>query len=172
MQTTQKAEGRGAAWPTAEGFGLIETLIGASIIGAVLLGLAAVGQHALRLVNESASRLQAAYLAEEGIEAARLARDAGWAAYIAPLLLNTDYGLAFANGWWRLEASSTPLVDGAFLRSVRFSEVRRDAADRIVESGGAVDPNARSVAVSVSWSNRGRIATTTIQTYLTNLFNN
>lgn len=150
----------------------METVVGAAILIVLMLGLAQVGQFTFRLVDESNLKLRAAFLTEEGIEAVRILRDATWSANITPLALDTDYYPAFSSGAFSLGTMPQVPVDGTFDRRVRFAAVQRDSADDIVESGGTLDPNTRRVTVNVSWQNRGRTNTTSISTYLTNLFNN
>ena len=164
------------ATPERGGFGLVEIVVGAGIIGLVLFSLAEVSRFVFRAVDESNLKTRSIFLAEEGMEAVRYLRDAGWAADIAPLVLDADYYLTFSGGGWQLVSSATPLIDGVFERKIRFSSVYRSSVnDKIVAagSGGAVlDPSAKKVEVKVSWTNRGRENVTTLPTYLTNLFNN
>ncbi len=141
------------------GFGLIETVVGAAILTAVLLGLAQVGQLTSRLVSASNLRLRAAFLAEEGIEAVRILRDSGWSANIGPKTPCTDYYLSSSGGSWQISTNPAPLVDGIFDRRVRFEAVSRDAADDITGTGCAeagTDPGSRKVTVSVLWPGRGQ----------------
>ncbi len=154
------------------GFGLVETVVGAAILIVLMLGLAQVGQFAFRLVDESSLRIRAAFLVEEGIEVVRILRDTSFTSNIAPLALDTDHYLSFSGGTFLLGTAPVAPVDGIFDRRVRFSAVNRDTADDIVASGGTLDPNTKRVTVTVSWQNRGRTASTTISTYLTNLFSN
>ena len=158
--------------PGNEGFGLIETLIGAAIISIILFSLSQIAQFALKTVDGANLKLRSAYLAEEGVEAVRVIRDTGWTEKISSLNLNKDYYPKFSSGTWTLDAIPQPLIDGTFDRRVVFSSVHRGAGDDIVPSGGVLDPNAKKVKVSVSWSNRGRMASTIISTYITNLFSN
>lgn len=155
-----------------DGFGLLETVIGGAIISIVLIGLAEVGRFAFVLVSASNFKIHSAFLVEEGVEAVRTLRDASWTANIAPVALDTDYYLSFSNGSWHLSSVHGPLVDNAFSRVVRFSAVCRDASDMITPCGSPPDADARKVTVDVGWQDRGRGATTTIETYLTNIFEN
>lgn len=156
------------------GFGLVEIIVGVAIISAVLLGLAVVGQLAFRVVDEANRRLRAAFLTEEGIEVVRLVRDTSWTKFVTPVALDSDYSVTLANGVWALAPGSAPAIDGLFDRRVRLSAVCRDASANIVSCGGGAvaDAGTRKVVVSVSWTNRGRSATTAVSTYLTNLFRN
>ena len=157
------------------GFGLIETVVGAAILTAVLLGLAQVGQLTLRLVSTANLRLRASFLAEEGLEVARLVRDSSWAANIGPKALCSDHYLSFSSGSWQITANPAPLVEGIFERRVRFEAVTRNASSDITGTGCAEsgsDPDTRKVTATVSWINRGQTASVVISTYLTNFFNN
>lgn len=154
----------------AEGFGLVETVIGSAIMGLVLLGLAQIGQFVLRTVDDANLKVRGAFLAEEGIEAARILRDTGWSVKISPVNTGQPYYLNFSGGVWVLEAAPQPPVDGVFNRQIVFSPVSRDASDNIVSVGGVDDPDSRKVSVTVSWTSRGRSASVSISTYLTNLF--
>ena len=155
-----------------QGFGLIETVVGAAIIGVVLFSAAQIGQFVFRLVDESNFRLRAAFLAEEGIEVMRILRDTSWATNVAPLALSTDYYMTWSGGAWQVGTTPSPFVDGTFDRRLRVEAVSRDSTDAITTSGGTLDPNTKKVTIAVGWSNRGRWATTTLATYLTNLFSN
>ncbi|MEK9148351.1 MAG: hypothetical protein AAB650_02840 [Patescibacteria group bacterium] len=154
------------------GFGLVETVVGAAILSVVLFSLVQVGQFTFRLVDESNLKLRAAFLAEEGLEAVRIIRDTSWSNLIASSALDTDYFIEFTGQTFALQLNPVPPSDGIYERRIRFSSVYRDANDDITTTGGALDPNTRRVSVTVSWANRGRLATTTISTYLSNLFNN
>jgi Tfp pilus assembly protein PilV len=155
-----------------DGFGLLETVIGAAIISIVLIGLVEVGRFTFALVDTSNFKIRSAFLAEEGIEAIRTLRDASWATNIVPVTLDTDYYFSFSGGAWHLSSVYGSLIDTAFSRTVRFSAVCRDVLDKITTCGAPTDPNARAIAVSVGWVYRGRAGTTTIATYLTNIFEN
>lgn len=155
-----------------DGFGLIETVVGAAIISMVLFGLSQIGQLTFRLTDEANFKIRASYLAEEGLEIVRIKRDSGWSGNIAPLILDADYFFTFVGGQWQLGLTPVLPVDNVFARRVRFSAVYRDADDAIIASGGTLDPNAKKVTAEVWWSNRANTSTTSISTYLTNLFNN
>jgi hypothetical protein len=129
------------------------------------------GVHSLYLKTalENGKAVQAAYLAEEGVEVMRYLRDASWTQNIAPLSLNTPYGLAMSNAW---VTNSTSTWIGGFNRIVTLASVERDAESDIVASGGTIDPNIKLVSVSVSWPQHGATTTKTVATYLTNLHSN
>lgn len=158
--------------PQRGGFGLPETVIAVGLVAFVLIGLAQAATLATRLVNAADLHTRAGFLAEEGIEAVRALRDTGWSVNIAPLDTTRDYAVVFSENAWRLVSAPQPAVDGRFDRRVRIANVYRDANDNIVPSGGTLDANTKQVTLTVSWSDRGRTASTTIATYLANLFSN
>lgn len=154
------------------GFGMIEAVVGTALITMFLFAIAEVGRLGSRVIDNAGFRLQAAFLIEEGVDVVRGARDAGWAANIAPLALDTDYWLNFSGGVWALTATPRPFIDGRFDRRVRVSAVLRDASDDIVPTGGTTDINSKRITVSVAWLERGTTATSAVSTYIMNLFNN
>jgi Tfp pilus assembly protein PilV len=151
------------------GLTMVEVLIASAIILTAVVVLLGVHSLYLKTALENGQTVQAAYLAEEGVEVMRYLRDASWSQNIAPLSLNTPYGLALS-GAWITNATSTWI--GAFYRIVTLSAVERDAASDIVASGGTLDPNTKLLTVSVSWPQRGATTTKTVATYLTNLHGN
>lgn len=158
--------------PFSQGFGMIEAVVGTALITIFLFAIAEVGKLGSRLIDSAGFRLQATFLIEEGLDAVRGARDAGWAANIAPLSLDTDYWLNFSGGVWSLTAAPRPFIDGRFDRRVRVSAVLRNTSDDIVTTSGTTDTNSKRIAVSVAWSGRGATTTSTVSTYIMNLFNN
>lgn len=155
------------------GIALIEIIVGVAIIASSFLLLGNIGQLTLRLTDTSTERLQAVFLANEGIEAIRSIRDRGWAANIAPLGTSTTHYLLFdsATNEWRA-TTTAQTIDAVFTRSFTLPEVRRNANDDIVASGGTIDSNTRRIDMTVAWNNRGKTYSESISTYVTNLFNN
>lgn len=154
---------------SGRGFGLAEIVIGAAIVSLALFGIIASVQIALRVSEESLSRTRASFLLEEGVEAARVLRDAGWSANIAGLVPGTRYYPAFSGGLWR--ATTTNIYIGGFERYFVLDNVYRNGSDDIAASG-TLDANTRKVSVFVSWVTRTGTTTESVSTYLTNLFAN
>ncbi len=148
----------------------MEIVIGLSVITLFLFGVLAVARLSARLSQENANNIKAAFLLEEGTEALKILRDAGWTANIASLAVASDYYFSFNNSQWQADASDV-FIDGIFERKFRLENVYRDGQDRIADSG-SLDPNTKKVSLSVSWRQRSATTTKTISTYLTNLFNN
>lgn len=151
------------------GFGLLEIVIGLAVITVFLFGVLAVARLSSRLSQENTNNIKAAFLLEEGTEAVRVLRDAGWQQNIVSLAAANDYYLSFDNGQWQATSSGV-LIDGIFERKFRLENVYRDGQDRIADSG-ALDPDTKKVILSVSWLARGATTTKTLSTYLTDLFN-
>ncbi len=150
-----------------KGFGIIEVLIAASIIVAVLSALIAVNNIFISSSSSNIDKLQATFLAEEGIEAVKSIRDYGWATKIATLTNNTTYYLVFTSGQW--VATTTPqYVDGK-LRSFTLDPAYRNGSDQLASSC-TLDVETKKVTVSVAWAQKGATTTKTVSTYITNLF--
>src|SRR3989344_6685846 len=156
------------------GFSLVEILVSVAILLVSFVSILTAFQAGLRHGRGSIENVQAAALAEEGIETMTTLRDAGWN-NVSSLETETEYDLRFNGTQW--ETTETPqVIDSVFRRTVAVSEVyRRDSDKDIVPSNSpdakSVDAGTKKVTVSVSW------ATTTppgkervMETYLMNLF--
>lgn len=136
------------------GFGLLEIIIAVAIISGSLFALADVSTLAVRITETALAEQQAIFLAEEGIENARLARDTSWA---------------------KLLSSSGMGTINTFTRAVTLEDVyRRNSDDDIIPASSSdqktLDPNTKKVTVTVSWQTQKGTANTTLSAYLTNLF--
>lgn len=153
-----------------KGFGLVEMVIAVSIAAAFIVILAGVNTLYLKISFSQSSKIQAAFLAEEGLEVMRYLRDKSWSENIGSMLNDTDYFITFSGTDW---ATTTALTYfGIFDRRIRLEAVNRDANDDIVSSGGVLDPNTRLITSTVSWSERGATSTKMVSAYLTDLFAN
>lgn len=160
------------------GFSVIEILIVATVLVAVmgaLIGFASFSLGAVILYKQTA---QAASLAQEVMEAVRNFRDAvAWN--------NNDPGnqynglgvMATGTAYHLTKSTDTPpkwqLVQGQetlgiFTRSVTFVDGQRDGQNNLVESGGVADSNTKKVTVRVWWDERGRSHSVSLTSYLTN----
>ena len=152
------------------GFGLVEIIVGLSILAVSFFTLVLVGRNVTKLSFSTTKGLQAAFLLEEGTEVVRSIRDRGWNANLSALSGTTSFAFDTANSRWTV--TTTPeIIDGIFYRSVAISPVSRDFSDDIVLSGGTPDPGTKKITVVVSW--KTNLATTSLSasTYLTNYFN-
>ncbi|MBI1998943.1 MAG: prepilin-type N-terminal cleavage/methylation domain-containing protein [Parcubacteria group bacterium] len=161
------------------GFGLIEILIAIAIIGVALTTLSGVILSAFRVTDDDVSRVQAEFLAGEGLEVARLLRDTGWEANIALLVKGTLYYPIFDSvaGVWAVAESAPAPIDGTFSRVLVFENAyRRDSDDDIVPQSDPIsktlDTGTVGVVSRVSW--RGRTGDSVVEkkTYLMDLFGN
>ncbi|KKW20672.1 MAG: hypothetical protein UY62_C0044G0005 [Parcubacteria group bacterium GW2011_GWF2_50_9] len=156
------------------GVSLVEIIIGAALILLSLTGLTAAYSFYLKVGLKNTNALKAAFLLQEGVEAAVLIRDDGWNVF-ASLATGTPYHLYWNGAMWN--TTTTPVaVDGVFERTVIFDDVyRRNSDDDIVgQTSGdpkSLDAETKRVSVRVFVENS---ATTTLDkrmvTYLTNLF--
>lgn len=152
------------------GFGLLEAVVGVSIISLSLAALMTVSQLSHKIVGESLRSVQASFLAEEGAEAIKSLRSVGWQSRIMPLADGADYYLNFNGAAW--EATTTnSYVDGIFERKFSVYGVYRDASGDIAASG-SLDNGTKKVTVSVSWAGRNGTTTKSLTTYVTDIFSN
>ncbi len=154
-----------------KGFSLAEAIIASAISLFVILGITAFFSTIFSMSVANSARIQAAFLAEEGLEAVRILRDAGWDENIETQALDVPFYLDFEGSSWTATTSNI-YVDGLFQREVVLSAVNRDSNFDIVESGGNSDPDSRKITVSISWSLGNSTTTKSVSTYLTNVFNN
>ncbi len=149
------------------GIGLIEVVVGIAIFLTVVVSILGAYRFLVRFSGVTPQTVKAYYLLEEGVEAARILRDASWETF-SGLTTGVPYYVVLSGNMW--EATTTPVVvDGAFHRTMTLSEVYRDADDDIAPSG-TLDPNTYFVTMSVSWVRGGVTATKTLSVYLANLF--
>lgn len=153
------------------GFGLVEVAIGAAIVLVGVVSLLASFNFYIQYALANARTIQAAYLAEEGIEAAKFMRDYSWDTHIDALAEGTTYHLVWEDAMWKATSTAQGYIDGMFMREIVFSEVYRDGNSDIAETG-TIDANTRLVTVTVSYRAGHATSTKSIATYITNLFNN
>jgi len=144
----------------SKGMGLIEVLVGATVVSLILLSVVGVLQLYLVASRNNVERVQASYILEEGVEAIRFLRDEGWSANIDMLSIDTEYGLSFdaVNNVW--EATTTQVEVNGFKRVFMLSEVYRKNSDSdIVASSSAfastLDINTKKALVTVLWGSGG-----------------
>ena len=154
-----------------KGFVLVEALVTAAILSFVLAGTIGGFLLSLQRSFENGAAVQATFLAEEGIEALHVMRDNGWDANIAPLASGSTIYLEFNGTTWQATTTNN-YIDGIFERVVNITEVRRDSAHDIVESGGTVDPGTKKIVSSVSWLAGRGTTKKKPSAYLTNIFSN
>lgn len=154
------------------GFSLVEVIIAASIITISVLSIVGVYSTFVKNTFDNTRPIQATYLAEEGVEAVKSMRDFGWNSNISSLTVGSTYRLYFNNSLNKWQATTTAtLIDSTFDRTIVLGTAYRDGSDNLTVSGTA-DSNTRLLTVNVAWINHGATSTKTLQTYITNLFDN
>ncbi len=156
------------------GFSILEVVVATAIISITFTSLFSVYSSYLKVQFANTRIVKASFLIEEGLEVVRLLRDTSWASHIGNTTAGTTYYLNWTGGAW--QSTTTPqTVDTIYTRKVVFSAVYRDSNDKIVSSGGTLDPNTKGYSVTVVWPKiSGSTATTSkqISSYITNMFDN
>jgi len=155
-----------------KGISLIEIIVGSAIISLILLSLGSVAQFSLYLTEKSLLRMQAVFLASEGIEAIKTIRDTSWSSRIANLTSGTNYYLTFSTNHFETTISPPALIDGVFQRRIVLEDVYRDANSDITTLGGTLDSETKKLNMYVSWTHRNSTNEEVIRTYLTDIFDN
>lgn len=149
------------------GNSLVEVVIGAAILSTVSLAFFGTLSVLAGFHQKDMLSIKGSLLAEEGLEALRSIKGAGWANLSSIPTGQTRY-LSLAPSSWG--ATTTPeVVDGLFYRSFRLSQARRNSSDDIVSSGGTIDPGTLLADVSVAWKWKGSTTTITYKAYVTSI---
>ncbi len=149
------------------GFFLIEVVIASALAGGILISLLGLVQKTVDVSKRSLERTQAGYLLEEGSEAVKIIRDAGWSS-ISSLTNDTTYYLSWNGSTWT--ATTAPSVVDSFTRTVVFSAVSRDVNDDIVSGSGSYDDSrTRMATVTVSWTAPSGVQTETLVFYISDI---
>lgn len=152
------------------GFGLVEIVISAAILSVSLLAISGFFQSINRASIETKTAVQGDYLLEEGVEIVKLFRDDNYTDNILKLATSTSHYFLWNGTNWATTTTNA-LLDGRYERKFTITDVKRDANSDIATSG-TYDPDTKLVAVSVAWSSLTGTTTRSIQTYITNIFNN
>lgn len=156
-----------STYKNTRGIGLVEIVVGVGIFITVIISVVGAYRFLVRFSGMTSRTVKAHYLLEEGVEVARILRDAGWDTFSA-LSSDTPYYFVRTGSMW--EATTTPqVVDGGFYRTMTLSEVYRGAGDDIAPSG-TLDSGTRFLTVSVSWLRGTATTTRSTSLYLANLF--
>lgn len=150
------------------GFGVVEALIGVSILVTASIFVYFSMSLFLNTRAELLLKTQSLYLAEEGLEVLRYLRDEDWSVLGTELSTDTTYYLLAGSD--EVGTTTVPeVIDGTFTRSFVLRDVYRDDVTTDVSAGGAgtsIDSDAKEVEMSVFYGT----GTTTLTTILTNLF--
>lgn len=155
------------------GFTIIEIVLGIGMLTMFLVTNTYYFKKILDLSQETTRSIQSGFLLEEGIEAVKILRDTSWATNIKPLTPGIKYYLLWTGSTWST-TTQPQVIETVFTRSFTLSSVNRDGSDNIVASGGSPDAGTMKVVVDVAWTSKANRATSTksVETYITNLFNN
>ncbi len=149
------------------GSGLVEVVVAASILSVIAIAFIGSFTVLTRAHTKDMLTIKAELLAEEGLEALRLMKSAGWTT-LSSMPVNTTRYLVVTSAAWSA-TTTVESVDGAFWRSFKLYSVMRNGTDDIVSSGGTTDPNTLLAEVTVSWLYRNATSTVSYQTYVTNI---
>lgn len=152
------------------GFGMVEMVIGAAVLSTSLLGISSFFQTALRASSLTQASLQGDYLLEEGMESVKIFRDLSYTNNFFKMSTTTNYYFTWSGTNWATTTVNT-FVDGKFERKFTLADVKRDVNSDIA-GAGTYDPDIKLVTVSVAWGSPLGTTTRSIQTYVTNIFNN
>lgn len=76
--------------------------------------------------------------------------------------------LAFSSGQWSVSGSGPEIITGGFTRSIEVSDVYRDVDCNIVESGGTLDTDSKSLEIEVEWTDiEGRSQEAEVESLIT-----
>ena len=154
-----------------KGFSLVEAVVAIAIAVMFFLSVYEIILFSSKITSTGMRKVEATYLAQEGIEAVRVIRNNSWADGIAILTDGANYYLVLSGNQWTLTATPQALINGIFARTVVLSAVNGDANDDISASG-TPDTKTKKVTVNVAWTERGTNYSTNIQTYLTDFLSN
>ena len=158
------------------GFSLVEVLVGAAIIVVVIFVLMNAYATFFKAEAGSAKNVEATYLLEEGMEAARFIRDTGWTNLTAIGTSTNKYLVLVASttpNYYVWQATSTNgLIDGLFTRTIKLDDVKRDATTQDISGSGVYDANTKKITITISWPSLATTSIKTASTYLTNLYGN
>jgi Tfp pilus assembly protein PilV len=151
------------------GFSVAEILVAAAIVGIGIAGILAAFVAYQQASGKAVPQTIATFLAEEGIEAVMVMRDADWSSTIGSYSVGLPYYLEWTGTWVATTTATT--TDGMYYRTVTFADVYRDTSnDQIVATGGTVDPNSRLATSTVAWWNGNATSSVSVAAYVSNLF--
>ncbi|HSX07131.1 MAG TPA: hypothetical protein VLG92_05425 [Candidatus Saccharimonadia bacterium] len=134
-------------WITSQaGFSVVEALLAVTVFGFLSVGLIGAVVYGRSSTADSGEQVRADYLADEGAEAVRNIRGAGYAN-----LVDGTYGLVQSSGTWTLSGSSD--TSGIYARSVTIA------------SNGT---NRKNITSNVTWSGVTGSGQASVVTELTN----
>lgn len=153
-----------------KGMGLIEIILVVGVISASFFAIGQLGFMTMKASKDRSEKARALAVAQEGVEAVRIIRDAGWTTNIVPLTFGSTYYVATSSNQWILTATDPGLIANMYARTVVIYNVSRDINDDIVTAGGTDDPGTKKVTTTVTWGSPTK--TLELITYITNILKN
>lgn len=150
-----------------KGVGLVEVLVAVFIFTVILSSLILISNLYLLGATDSLKNTQAAYLAEEGIEALKTIRDNSWD-NISSIPIDTEKYLSFSTASSSWQISDSEDLVSIFSRSFIINSVNRDS-DGDISLSGTDDPNTKKINITVSWNGKNGVITKNLVTYITNI---
>lgn len=148
----------------------MEIIIVVGVISASFFAIAQLGFMSMKAATDRSEKARALAIAQEGIEAVRTIRDAGWISNIESLSFGSTYYVATSSNQWVLTGTNPGLIANTYTRTTVIDAVSRDINDDIVAMGGTDDPGTKKVTMTVTWGNP--IKTVQLITYITNILKN
>jgi type II secretory pathway pseudopilin PulG len=150
---------------TADGFLLVDVLIGLFIASILTTAFIASVVSAVRYAGIQAKAVQAELLAIELLEVARELETSDWSQLSTGSCADPDSPChpTISSGAWELVDGAETV--GAFTRSLSIDSVERDATFAIAESG-TLDLNTKKITADVTWNAYGSPHSLTLQTYV------
>lgn len=152
------------------GFGLVEMLVGASALSIAILSISYFFQTALRASEATVTAIQADYLLEEGVEVAKIFRDLSYKNNFLKMSTTTPSYFLWDGTKWATSTANV-YIGGIFERGMTVSDTTRDFNNDIAPTG-TYDPNTKLITVFVNWNSPLGTSSRSIQTYITNIYNN
>ncbi|MDP3956196.1 MAG: hypothetical protein Q8Q18_03045 [bacterium] len=146
---------------------MVEILIALTVVTGAIAVILGVSALVLRLSTMNLKKVQAAFLAEEGIEIARAIRDNGWDLFLQ-YADDTSYAIVATPAGWYLSSTTTEDVLGGGSREIFFSPVYRDVNDQIADVG-YLDEGTRYVEARISVPQASTSSIHIIGGYLSNI---
>jgi hypothetical protein len=151
------------------GITLVEVIISASILLIFITSVTSVYVTFIKTSSQGTGEIKSYYLAEEGVEAVKTIRDGSWSTGIMDVATSTPYYLYWSGTLW--QATSTEQVIDGFYRTFTLSDAFRDGNDDLAASG-TFDSDTRKLLVDVEWFQDAATTTQSLETYITNIFDN
>lgn len=151
---------------------MLEIVVAIGSVAIIVVSMAELSQILLRASKITSRKNEAVFLVQEGAEAMRFLRDKSWQNNIAAKSTSTQYFLIFQSNQYGLTSTEPALINNIFNRTIRFTDVKRNANWDIASTGGTADTSTKKITIDASWKNGNATTTERLELLLTNLFDN